>query len=220
MEIIKFIYTHKNFHSWGDDQTQNWLELWNENTLNYSFCELCTDRQKVPKLKERAEKTHKTKKETKKDKKDLSMCFLSDMMLWLAVYSAQSPVTPGLILFPLQKIIEYLRLETITEVYLVQSSHSSTERNCPDNFWISQKMESPLPLWATCASVPSPSKFKRFPGEENSCVSVCSHCLFFWCYTQPQEEAWLSSLHFISSDSYIHWQDLSWDCSFPVPPPR
>lgn len=144
------------------------------------------------------------------------------MTLWLAVSSAHFPVTPGLILFPLQRIVEYLRLETITEVYLGQSSHPSTQRSCPDNFWISQKLYSLLPLHHPVPVFHHPQSSKGFlvSWRENLlCFSLLLFPLLLILHTASGRSlTQFSSLYFFRI--YVHWQDISWDCSFPVPPLR
>lgn len=94
---------------------------------------------------------------------------------------------------------------------IFRSKHS----NCPDNFWVSQKTESALPLWLTCASDPSPSKFKRFPGVQRKppvfqSVPIASSAAAAHCWKKPDCPFW-----FISSGVYIHWQDVSQACSSP-----
>lgn len=48
---------------------------------------------------------------------------------------------------------------------------------CCDSIWISPRLETPLPPWATSVSAWSLSKGKNVPGcsEGTACVSVCAH---------------------------------------------
>lgn len=174
---------HKHFCYGRDDQTQNWPELWNESTLNYSFCELCKDWQKLPKLKERRKKL-----------KNLSV-----LSFWY----------PALACRILCSVPSDLRVDclSITEdhgILEVENNHWSL-------FWtiFPSKHSNKLPRQLLSISkdgecTTSVSNLCQWPitlkvqkvswcPEETSCISVCSHCLFCCCCTLL-EEAWLSLL--------------------------
>lgn len=76
---------------------------------------------------------------------------------------------------------------------------SKTQQNYQDHILISQKMESPLFLWATCASVPSPSKFKRCPGVQMKVplfqfVPIASSSAAAHCWKKPDSVLFVLSL--------------------------
>lgn len=53
------------------------------------------------------------------------------------------------------------------------------------------KEENPQSLWGTCASAMAPTQHRSASCSEGaSCVSMCVHCLFSWCWV-PLKRAWL-----------------------------
>lgn len=53
------------------------------------------------------------------------------------------------------------------------------------------KEENPQSLRGTCASAMAPTQHRSASCSEGaSCVSVCAHCLFSWCWA-PLKRAWL-----------------------------
>lgn len=63
---------------------------------------------------------------------------------------------------------------------------------CPSGFWRSPVEETPQPLWATCASTPSPTQWRSASrcSEGASRVPVCAHWLLSWHWA-PLNIAWL-----------------------------
>ncbi|XP_074995433.1 golgin subfamily B member 1 isoform X6 [Calonectris borealis] len=79
-------------------------------------------------------------------------------------------------------IIEWLRLEG-----------TSCPGQCPDGFSISQRRETPQPLWAACASAWSTSQWKKCFLMFRENLLCCGHCLWS-CHWAPLERA---SLHLV-----------------------
>lgn len=90
--------------------------------------------------------------------------------------------------FRIHRITERLRLKKTSGHHLVLtpaqagSSRSSCPGLCPVGCWVSPKMETLDPIWATCASpwvtLPHSEKCVLWCSEGTFCVSICPYCLW------------------------------------------